>query len=74
MNVNGRMFHIVGANLISRAIVKRFIKRNQMMGEVMNEMRVVPDHQELFKGVESDAFADFAIIAGDLHYAINNTF
>jgi len=28
VNVNGKMFNIVGVNLISRQIVKRFVKRN----------------------------------------------
>jgi hypothetical protein len=45
-----------------------------MMGELVHELKTVPAHQNMFKGVEAEALADFAIIAGDFNYMMNSTF
>ena len=72
--VYGRSFNFIACQLYGSPDVKRYIKRNQMMGELVTELKVLPSHQNFFEGVETDSLCEFSVIAGDLHYMLNGTY
>lgn len=67
-----KTFNIIGCHLAhGQTMVK---KRNQMMSNLVQEIKLQKIQADLFSGLESDSYADYSIIMGDLNYRINSTF
>ena len=45
-----------------------------MMSELVRELKLQNAYEKLFKGLESDTYADYSFIFGDLNYRINSTY
>jgi hypothetical protein len=50
------------------------IARHTMMSELVREIKLQNAQTKLFKGLESDTYADYSFIFGDLNYRINSTY
>jgi hypothetical protein len=70
----GRSFNIIGCQLFPSTEAKRYIKRNQCMGELVSELKTLPAICDFFEGIETDSLSEFAVIAGDLGYMLNSTY
>ena len=60
------MFNFINVHLVHSA--KHFVKRNEMMSELIRRMR--NQREEL----DPDVFADFSFIIGDLNYRMETTY
>ena len=68
----GRLFNFIGCHL--KHAPKNYIKRNQMISELVQEFKLHRPQNEKAPGLECDSLAEFSFIAGDMNYRLNSTF
>lgn len=72
LTFRGRHFNFFGVHLQHGP--HKTLARHKMMSALVKEFKLFQIQSSVFKPLESDTYADYSFIMGDLNYRVNSTF